>query len=115
MHVDSSWLAVCLPCAPNFEAAGDHGATVCCLSALPPTHAQDLTFRHYIMKLKVTQETYNDEQKLRTSVVSVAPPNFAQESKVRAAYLTRAVGRGVDGPLLKSCCAQSSSGWGLLL
>lgn len=34
------------------------------------------------MKLKVTQETYNDEQKLRTSVVTVAPPSFAQESKV---------------------------------
>lgn len=46
------------------------------------SYIQDLTFRHYLVKLKVTNETYQDEQKLRTSVVSVTPPNYAQEGKV---------------------------------
>jgi hypothetical protein len=43
---------------------------------------QDLNFRHYLMKLKITNETYNDETKLRTSVVTVTPPNFVTEGKV---------------------------------
>lgn len=45
-------------------------------------YMQDLNFRHYLMKLKITNETYNDETKLRTSVVTVAPPNFVTEGKV---------------------------------
>jgi hypothetical protein len=54
---------------------------------------QDLTFRHYIMRLKVSSETYQDEQKIRTGIQSVAAPNFVQESKVRCA----AAGQGRAG------------------
>lgn len=49
----------------------------------PPTRPQDLTFRHYSLKLKVVSEMYNDEQKLKVNVVRADPPNFVQESKVR--------------------------------
>lgn len=45
------------------------------------SYMQDLNFRHYLMKLKVTNEVYNDETKLRTSAVSVMAPNFTQEGK----------------------------------
>ena len=51
----------------------------CCLPRV--CAPQDLNFRHYLMKLKVTNEVYNDETKLRTSAVSVMAPNFTQEGK----------------------------------
>ena len=54
----------------------------------PPTHApaprppQDVNFRHFVAKLKVHSEMYQDEQKLRTTVVSLQAPAFAAESRV---------------------------------
>ncbi len=69
----------------------------CCL-ARTTGPLQDLTFRHYLVKLKVTNETYQDEQKLRTSVVSVTPPNYAQEGKVGGcACVGGRAGGGVAG------------------
>ena len=38
------------------------------------------------MRLKVSSETYQDEQKIRTGIQSVAAPNFVQESKVRSRW-----------------------------
>lgn len=46
---------------------------------------QDLTFRHYVMKLKLASDMYNDEQKVRSTVVAVQAPNFVSESKVSEA------------------------------
>ncbi|KAL4425850.1 hypothetical protein ABPG75_009866 [Micractinium tetrahymenae] len=68
----------------------------------------DLTFRHYIMKLKVIQEMYNDEQKLKTNVVNVGPPNFAQESKVMLDYISR-IERG-DNPFAAPAGGQQGGG-----
>lgn len=45
------------------------------------SYMQDLTFRHYTLKLKIASDTYNDEQKVRVTVTRAEPPNFVQESK----------------------------------
>lgn len=57
-----------------------------CAPGLP----QDLTFRHYTLKLKIASDTYNDEQKVRVTVTRAEPPNFVQESKVRPGWGGRA-------------------------
>lgn len=55
-----------------------------------PRLPQDLTFRHYTLKLKIASDTYNDEQKVRVTVTRAEPPNFVQESKVRPGWGGRA-------------------------
>jgi hypothetical protein len=62
------------------------------------------------MKLKVASETYQDEAKLRISAVTVAPPNFVAEGKVRCGGRAGDWQRGGKGqpagqPLLAGCGA----------
>jgi hypothetical protein len=43
---------------------------------------QAAMFRPLVLKLKVSEDTWNDEQRLRVSVVRVEPTDLVKESRV---------------------------------
>eukprot|EP00884_Botryococcus_braunii_P015981 jgi/Botrbrau1/3066/Bobra.0070s0059.1 len=47
------------------------------------------THREYILKIKVAEETYNDEQRLKLSIVRIDPVEYVRESQVLLDYINR--------------------------
>ncbi len=76
-----------------------------------PACPQDLTFRHYTLKLKVASDTYNDEQKVRVTVVRAEPPNFVQESKVSLTNWTGWAGSGRRWWRCWAACLRHGATW----
>ncbi len=49
-------------------------------------HPQSLSFQPRTFKLKVQESTFNDETRVKKSIISSSPMNFAAENKVRRGY-----------------------------
>ena len=48
----------------------------------PPPFLQDANLNRMLFKLKVAEETYNDERRVKVSVQSMLPMDYVQECQV---------------------------------
>lgn len=70
---------------------------------------QKLTFTKYLFKLKVKEETYNDEQRIKATVVKADPIDWVSESKIMIDWIGKLTrGEPVHGPVASTGITPSS-------
>ncbi|KAK2078687.1 hypothetical protein QBZ16_003527 [Prototheca wickerhamii] len=81
-HTGEAWVTAFNEAAPDILGLPAGELRALCEAGDPrfAFYVQQACFKTYLMRLKLAEDTYNDETRLRISLVSAAPLDFAGES-----------------------------------